>query len=193
MTNSLEQVSPRAMKNWRQMTRLLSRVEVVIFDFDGVMTDNRVWVRQDGTESVACNRSDGLAFKLLEKLKLPSFILSKEENPVLSARARKLKIDCFQNIDDKLEFLRTHLPQRSLALERSAYVGNDVNDVACMKRSLVSFAPADGYPEALAAATVVLERRGGHGAVREAIELVARAKLQLGAKQSPWSILGYLD
>ena len=85
----------------------LSGIRVLILDFDGVMTDNRVLVMQDGTEGVMCNRSDGLGIGMLRKQGFPIFVISTETNPVVSARCKKLKSPCTQGHEDKLAALKT--------------------------------------------------------------------------------------
>jgi 3-deoxy-D-manno-octulosonate 8-phosphate phosphatase KdsC-like HAD superfamily phosphatase len=71
---------------------LPERVELVVFDFDGVMTDNRVWVAEDGREMVAANRSDSLGIRNMREAGIESMVLSTEVNPVVAARCRKMKI-----------------------------------------------------------------------------------------------------
>lgn len=174
---------------WRKVAKHLKAGKLLIFDFDGVFTDNRVWVQQDGTELVACNRSDGLGIKLLEALNLPTMILSKEKNPVVLARANKLKIPCAHGIDNKKDYLVSHLAKSNLKWSELLYVGNDVNDVAVMNEVGFSMAVRDAFPEAKRAADFILKNSGGRGAVREVCELVARAKLKLTPGQSPWERL----
>ncbi len=156
--------------------RTLAKLRLVVFDFDGVMTDNRVLVMQDGTEGVLCNRSDGLGIGMLRDAGLALLILSKEENPVVSARARKLKIEYMQGIDDKLAALKALLSQRGIDAGDVAYVGNDLNDLECMGHVGLPIAVSDAYPQVLRVARLVTTRPGGHGAVREVCDwiLVAR-------------------
>ncbi|KAF0093168.1 MAG: transferase [Puniceicoccaceae bacterium 5H] len=149
-------------------------LKAVLFDFDGVFTDNRVWVNQDGIESVACNRSDGLQLGALKKTGLELMIVSKEQNPVVSARARKLKLPVMQGIDDKPAAIGAWLQERGLSWEQLIYVGNDLNDVDCLRRAGCGVAVADAYPEAKDAADLVLSRAGGHGAIRELCDLLLK-------------------
>lgn len=148
---------------------LLRSIALIVFDFDGVMSNNQVLVMQDGTEGVLCNRSDGLGLGMLRQLAgSPAvLVLSKEENPVVSARCRKLKLECLQGVDDKAQVLRAIARDRGVGLERVAYVGNDVNDVPCMKLVGLPIAVADAWPACAKAAKVRTRRAGGHGAVRE--------------------------
>jgi N-acylneuraminate cytidylyltransferase len=148
----------------------------VIFDFDGVLTDNRVIVDQDGRESATCDRGDGMGIGLLAKAGVPMLILSKERNPVVSARARKLDLECLQGVDDKLPALRQWLGARGLDIERAVYVGNDINDLECMRAVGLAVCPSDAHEEAKRAAGLILDRPGGQGAVRELCDLILRGR-----------------
>lgn len=146
--------------------------ELVVFDFDGVMTDNTVYTDASGNETVACSRSDGLGISMLRKANIPMCILSTETNKVVEARANKLNIHCYQGNSDKSLFLRNHIQNLHIAPERVIYVGNDLNDFEVMKWVGCSVAPADAHPEILKIASVILKSRGGHGAVREICDTI---------------------
>ncbi len=154
----------------------LARVRLVVFDFDGVMTDNRVLVLQDGTEGASCDRSDGLGVGMLKAAGMPMLVLSKEQNPVVGARCRKLGLECHQGIDDKLTKLRDLLASRGMTMADIAYVGNDINDLACMREAGLPIAVADAYPPVLAAAKMVTVKPGGKGAVREVCDALLAAR-----------------
>ena len=150
---------------------------LVVFDFDGVMTDNRVWVGEHGHEQVACSRSDGLGLAMLRRLGLDVFVLSTETNPVVGARCRKLALPYEQGVADKPARLRSLLNERGILPSDVIYVGNDVNDLDCMRLVGCSVAVADAHPEVLRAADVTLTCAGGHGAVRELCDrLASRAR-----------------
>ena len=106
-------------------TGQFSVVKLLVLDFDGVLTDNRVIVQQDGTESVSCSRGDGLGIELLKKTGMDIVVISKEKNPVVTARCRKLGIECIQACDDKLTSLKQGAASRNLKPTEIAYVGND--------------------------------------------------------------------
>lgn len=148
-------------------------LSAVVFDFDGVMTDDRVIVDQDGTESVICSRSDGMGVEMLRRAGLSLLILSKETNPVVAARAQKLDVEAIQGCNNKAERLERWSHEKGIPLDRCAYLGNDINDLECMSLVRVAVAPADAHPRARAAADLVLNRDGGRGAVREFAELLA--------------------
>jgi YrbI family 3-deoxy-D-manno-octulosonate 8-phosphate phosphatase len=142
------------------------RLDLVVFDFDGVMTDNTVVVSEDG-EAVVANRGDGLGIEMMRDAGVPMLVLSKERNPVVRARCEKLRIECVQGIDDKPAELERILGDRGADAVNVAYVGNDVNDLGCMELVGLPVAVADAEPPVRAAARLVLSRRGGAGAVRE--------------------------
>jgi len=152
--------------------RLPNRPSAVVFDFDGVFTDNAVVVREDGTESVRCDRGDGMGLGLLRARGVPTLILSKERNPVVTARAKKLQMECLQGIDDKLPALSTWLEERELDPAEAIFVGNDVNDIECMGGVGYAVCPSDAHPRAAAVADLQLTRPGGHGAIRELCDLL---------------------
>ena len=110
-------------------------IHTIVFDFDGVFTDNKVWIDQNGTESVRCDRGDGLAFDLLRRFSqqndwnLNYFILSKEKNSVVSVRAAKLRISCVQDNSDKARYIKSYLLENNLSPAGLIYVGNDLNDL----------------------------------------------------------------
>lgn len=146
---------------------LLSRVRLLVLDFDGVMTDNRVLVRQDGTESVWCDRADGMGLSRLRKSGIEIIVLSTETNPCVTARAHKLGLTCVQGCDAKLAALQEMARERNLDPREVAYVGNDINDLECLRWVGVPIAVADAVKDVLAVARLVTTREGGHGAVRE--------------------------
>lgn len=138
----------------------------IVFDFDGVMTDDRVFVDQDGRESVVCSRRDGMGIEMLRAMGMPMVVISKEVNGVVAARCRKLRLDVHHGIENKLELLRSWLEEHGLDARDCLFVGNDINDLECMRHVGMSAAPRDAHPAALAVATVVLDADGGRGAVR---------------------------
>lgn len=148
----------------------------VAFDFDGVFTDNTVYVSQDGSESVRCCRSDGFGLRRIAALGVDAVIISTEKNPVVAERAAKLKIPCFHGCDDKLAVLLEQLRDRRLELSQAAFVGNDINDLDCLRAVAFPVAVADAYPEVRAAARYSTQCKGGRGAVREICDLIAVLK-----------------
>jgi 3-deoxy-D-manno-octulosonate 8-phosphate phosphatase (KDO 8-P phosphatase) len=150
-----------------ELKPLLERVQLAVFDFDGVFTDNRVWVNEQGEEALAFSRSDGLGLRRLDEVGVAYLILSMEQNPIVGARAQKLRADCLQGVDDKLSVLRERAEHLGLSLDDTAYLGNDVIDADCLRAVGVPVVPADAWPEVKPLARWVLSRPGGAGCVRE--------------------------
>ncbi|HEX2839432.1 MAG TPA: HAD hydrolase family protein [Phycisphaerales bacterium] len=155
---------------------LLKGVQLLIFDFDGVWTSNQVLVLEDGTEGVLCNRTDGLGLGMLRDSGLAMLVLSAEVNPVVSKRCEKLRIPCVQGEKDKSAALTRVLAKRKVRPEHAAYVGNDVNDLPCMRMVGVSIAVSDAWEGVADEATFVTRRAGGFGAVREVCEWFLAAR-----------------
>lgn len=154
----------------------LASIRLLVFDFDGVMTDNRVVVFEDGREGVLCSRGDGMGMDRLREAGLPVAVLSKEGNPVVSARCRKLKIPCIQGVGDKLPVLQGLVAEQGIGLADVAYMGNDINDLECMQAVGLAIAPADAEPPILRIAGLVTIAKGGFGAVREVADLIVAAR-----------------
>jgi N-acylneuraminate cytidylyltransferase len=147
-------------------------IKLLVLDFDGVLTDNRVWVDQDGREMVAANRSDSLGINLLRQAGVETVIISKETNPVVAARCRKMNISCKQGEDDKESALKKLLTERGVDASSAVYLGNDVNDLPCFPLVGWAVAVADALPEVARQADFVLTRSGGRGAVRELCDFI---------------------
>ena len=154
----------------------LDTVRLLVLDFDGVMTDNRVLVDQSGTEAVYCHRGDGLGLAQLAAAGVEVVVLSTEKNPVVGARCQKLGIEYVQGLDDKLAALKEMVQKRSILPTQVAYMGNDINDLDCMKWVGMPIAVADAVTEVQETSTVVTQRKGGKGAVREVCDLILDAK-----------------
>ena len=151
---------------------LLSSVRLIAFDFDGVFTDNTVYVTQDGVESVRCWRSDGLGLSRLRSAGVQALIISTEVNPVVSARAQKLKIGCKQGIEDKAAAILATCSELDILPEQTMFVGNDINDIPAFKSIGMPVAVAVAYPEVYQYVLYRTQRPGGMGAVREICDLV---------------------
>ena len=152
------------------------KIELIVSDFDGVFTDNRVWTDQDGKELVAASRSDGLRVRDLKDRHIEVIVLSSEENPVVRARAKKMGIEAVQETDTrkKGEALQKLLASKKVDPAHAVFIGNDVNDLPCFEVAGWAVAVADAYPEVKRAADHVLQTPGGYGALRELFDLVLR-------------------
>jgi N-acylneuraminate cytidylyltransferase len=157
----------------------------LVLDFDGVFTDNRVLVDQDGREAVWCSRSDGWGLARLRETGLPIVILSTERNPVVTARARKLGLAVIQDAADKAAALRAWLAENSLDPAGVVYLGNDVNDLPAAALVGCVAAVADAHPDFRHAAHLILQAAGGHGAIRELCEVILGAQLPTANEVHP--------
>ncbi|MEK7500703.1 MAG: HAD hydrolase family protein [Patescibacteria group bacterium] len=157
----------------------LSRVKLLVSDFDGVMTDGYVYMDKSGRESVRCSRKDGLGVELLKNSGVEVIVLSKENNPVVRARCRKLKIECRQGIASgagKVSILKEILKAKNLDRSASCYIGDDINDAAAIKYVAVGVAVADSHLLVKKAADYITKAPGGRHAVRELAELILESQ-----------------
>jgi YrbI family 3-deoxy-D-manno-octulosonate 8-phosphate phosphatase len=144
----------------------------LVLDFDGVFTDNKVYLMQDGREAVMCDRGDGWGIGRLKKTGLPILILSTETNPVVQARANKLGLPCLHGLERKEKALARWLEESGTDPDGVVFVGNDLNDLGCMQQVGCAVAVADARPEIQQQASLILEHNGGDGAVREICDLL---------------------
>ncbi|MFD5161674.1 cytidylyltransferase domain-containing protein [Streptomyces hawaiiensis] len=142
-------------------------IDAVVLDFDGTQTDDRVLVDSDGREFVSVHRGDGLGIAALRDSGLKMLILSTEQNPVVAARARKLKLPVLHGIDRKDLALKQWCEEQGIAPERVLYVGNDVNDLPCFALVGWPVAVASAHDVVRGAARAVTTVPGGDGAIRE--------------------------
>jgi len=163
----------------KQKANLLPNpMAALVLDFDGVFTDNKVIVSQDGQEAVVCDRSDGWGLAQLKKLGLPILVLSTEQNPVVQARCDKLGISCRHGIQDKLGVLNEWLKERATDRSQTVYMGNDVNDLTCMMAVGCSVAVNDAHPDVRAVSRIILETKGGQGAIRELADMIISKSME---------------
>ena len=153
---------------------------MIIFDFDGVFTDNRVLVLQDGSEGVFCNRADGFGIEAARRLGINLMVLSKEKNPVVTSRCQKLNISCIQGCDNKAEVLKQEVNKLGLSLKDVAYMGNDTNDIECLKIVGFPVCVHDSHPDVAAVSFYVTKAKGGYGAVREFCDYIVKVKTGKG-------------
>jgi len=154
------------------MKILIDNIDALVFDFDGVLTNNLVYLSQTGEESVACSRADGLAFDVLRKINKPTFILSTEESSVVAMRAKKLKVPLVQGVSDKVKAIKELVDENHYNLKNILYVGNDLNDYLVMQLCGYSACPADSHPKIKEVSKYILNTKGGNGVIRELLEQV---------------------
>lgn len=147
-------------------------IELVVSDFDGVMTDNRVLIDETGKESVYVSRADGQAIHILRSMGIDLVIISTETNGVVANRAKKLEVEYMQSVSDKAECLKRYCSEKHISLQNIAYVGNDINDYEAMMLAGFKIAPYDAYSEVKSIADYVTEKRGGYGVLREIAGLI---------------------
>ena len=146
------------------------KIKLIAYDFDGVMTDNTAFIFQDGKEAVKINRSDGLAISFIKKAGIGQIIISTETNPVVTARADKLKIKAIQSCSDKKEAIVLYCRDNNIDLRDVIYVGNDINDLEVMKIVGYPVCPSDAYKEIVDVSTFITNSKGGEGVIRDLID-----------------------
>jgi YrbI family 3-deoxy-D-manno-octulosonate 8-phosphate phosphatase len=152
-----------------------SKVPKILFtDFDGCLTDDRVWLNLDGEEFVAANRKDGLAVKRLKNLGIQVVIASTETNKVVLARGNKMGVEVLQGLADKAEAIEQYLKQKNLSWNDIWYIGNDVNDLGAIERANLSICPADAVKKVRKTVDVVLKTKGGYGILSEIASLLEK-------------------
>ena len=149
---------------------------LIVYDFDGVMTDNKVYVDQIGNETVQVNRADGMGISEIKKLDVKQIIISTEKNPVVSVRASKIGIPCLQGVDNKKDVLLDYCRKNNFDLKQVAYIGNDINDKDVMETVGITFCPADAHDSIKGISNHVLKTKGGGGVIRELLDLIIKQK-----------------
>ncbi|MDD5687488.1 MAG: acylneuraminate cytidylyltransferase [Elusimicrobia bacterium] len=153
---------------------ILSGIELIVYDFDGVMTDNKVTVSQFGNESVKVNRADGLAVSKIKSMGIKQMILSTEKNPVVKKRADKLGITCLYGKNNKKEVLKKYLDNNNISKEKVIFVGNDINDMEVMDYVGYPVAPNDAHEQIKKIAKIITKSKGGDGVVRELLDFLSK-------------------
>ena len=152
----------------KEAIKSLKKVKLLVLDFDGVMTDNKVIVDENGKESVICDRGDGLGLEMLrKKTNVEIIVISKETNKVVTARCKKLGIKCAKGINDKITIFRNEVKKRNFSFNEVCFVGNDINDIECIREAGVGIAVSNSHPSVIREADLITTKKGGEGAVRE--------------------------
>lgn len=145
----------------------IHKISLIVYDFDGVMTDNTVHVDQNGTESVVVNRSDGYAVARIRELGVKQIIISTEKNPVVVKRAEKLNIPVINGVDNKKTVLYQYCCENKINLSEVIYIGNDLNDYDAMKCVGYPCCPCDAEIEIRKISVWISSCNGGHGVIRD--------------------------
>ena len=172
----LEMVTPGKKQN----RGIPAKTSLLVTDFDGVMTDDRVYINEFGQEMVACSRSDGMGIGLLKKAGIKIAVISSEENPVVARRCEKLGIEVYHGVSEKAKVLTDLLERNSINPDETVFMGNDINDIDCFSLVHCAAVPADANDKTKSFADIILSHKGGYGAVRELSEMI------LGEKESLW-------
>lgn len=157
------------------MNLKFKKIKLLAMDFDGVMTDGMVYINQKGEEMVRCSRKDGLGIEMLRRAGISACVISKEANSVVTARCNKLKIPCWQKVENgegKAEILKRIMAEQGLFSEEVAYLGDDLNDLEPLKVAGIAITVADGHEAVKKVADYVTKAKGGEHAVREVCELI---------------------
>ena len=152
----------------------IQKPKIIFTDFDGCLTDDRIWLNQDGEEFVAANRKDGLAVKRLKNLGIQVVITSTETNKVVLARGNKMGVEVLQGLADKAESIDQYLKQKNLSWNDVWYIGNDVNDLGAIEKAKLSISPADAVKKVRKAVDVILKTNGGYGVLSEIANLLEK-------------------
>jgi YrbI family 3-deoxy-D-manno-octulosonate 8-phosphate phosphatase len=155
---------------------MFEKIKILVLDFDGVMTDNSVYLDAEGNEYVRCNRSDGLGIRMLKEAGIGVLVISSEENNVAHARCEKLGIQCITGTTEKLIALKGQLSKKQIPLSNVCYIGNDINDIECIRTVGIGVAVKDSHAEILKVARYVTEHKGGKGAVREICDKILQER-----------------
>jgi YrbI family 3-deoxy-D-manno-octulosonate 8-phosphate phosphatase len=152
----------------------IKNIQLIIYDFDGVMTNNKVYIDQNGNEFVQVNRADGLAVSEIKNLGIKQIIISTETNTVVHARAKKLGIQCIQCVADKEKELLSYCESNNIDLKNVIYIGNDMNDKKAMELVGWSWCPSDAHESIKDISKFVFTKKGGEGVVRELLDLITK-------------------
>ena len=156
----------------------MKKISLIVYDFDGVMTDNKVYIDQNSNEMVQVSRADGLGVSEIIKLGIQQIIMSTEENPVVTQRAIKLKVPCLQGLNNKKDALLDYCKKNDIDLKQVAYIGNDINDKEAMEITGITFCPADSHKNIKTISNHVLNTNGGNGVVRELYDFITMEDLE---------------
>jgi YrbI family 3-deoxy-D-manno-octulosonate 8-phosphate phosphatase len=161
-----------------ECTNRLKNIEIIFFDFDGVFTDNHVYVTTEAVEIVKCWRGDGIGLQKIKKLNIPIYVISTENNKVVASRAQKLGIPCYQNVSEKLEIVKKLLIKHKVSEKKAMFVGNDENDCSAVNYVGFPAIPNDASPQLLKNQKLIqCESDGGKGVVREICEAIYQSKV----------------
>jgi len=163
-----------------ELAERAARIRLLALDVDGVLTDGRIHYTDSGEEMKSFSILDGLGIKLLRRSGIIVAIITARRSTTVERRARELGIDhCLQGREDKLEALKELLAETGIALEETAYMGDDLPDLRAILAVGMGLTVANASREVARRALWQSQARGGNGAVREACEMLLGARGQL--------------
>ena len=169
----MQKCHPERSRGIFETVKLMNKPKLIVYDFDGVMTDNRAYIDSEGREVACVHRGDGLGVGIIKKLGIQQLILSTERVAIVARRGEKLGIPVIHNVPDKAEALVGYLSDSGFEASEVMYIGNDVNDMAAMSLCGIKGAPADAEPEILKIADWVSAKNGGFGVVRDLARILS--------------------
>jgi 3-deoxy-D-manno-octulosonate 8-phosphate phosphatase (KDO 8-P phosphatase) len=165
------------MNDLSSIERRASRIKLLLMDCDGVLTDGRIWLMEDGSEQKSFNTHDGLGLALLHRAGLRSGVITGRTSTGLTRRAGELEIEFVRQGDpNKVEAFEEILRLAGLEEDEAAFIGDDLTDIPLMQRAELAVAVADAVEEVRGVAHFVTRREGGRGAVREVVELILKSQ-----------------
>jgi len=162
----------------QSLAERINSIRLVAFDFDGVFTDNKVYVFQDGSEAVCCFRGDGIGLEKLKQLGIATVIISTEVNQIVGVRCKKLGMPFVQGCADKRAALAKIAQEKGLSLNQVAFVGNDLNDFSCLQDVGLPIIVQDAHSDVAQLGIYRTQTAGGQGAVREVCDLFEKMILK---------------
>ena len=165
------------MDDQASIERRASRIKLLLMDCDGVLTDGRLWLTDDGDEQKSFNTHDGLGLSLLHRAGLKSGIITGRSSRAVARRAQELGVEfVIQGNPDKTAAFEQLLQQAGVDENEVAFVGDDLPDIPIMNRAELAVAVADAVAETRSVAHYVTRAKGGRGAVREVIEIILKSQ-----------------
>ena len=158
-----------------EIISLLGEIKLLVSDVDGTLTDAGMYYSAKGEELKKFNTRDAQGLALIRERGIDVAIITKENSPIVKARAKKLKIDkCYIGINDKTACLKNICDTLKINLSNVAYIGDDISDLECIKSAGFTACPADAVDEIADLSLYVCKQAGGAGAVREVCELIMK-------------------
>jgi len=158
-----------------ELAKKIKNIKLMAFDFDGIFTDAKVIIDQDGRESIICSRRDSLGTNQLKRIGIKLAVISMEPNPIVMKRCEKLKIECLVG-NEKLPIFRNLIKREKLKASEAAFMGDDLNDLDCLEDAGLALTVADGAEQCKKIADYVTTKRGGDHAVREVCDVIMKTR-----------------